>query len=186
MKKKSKFLPYDCYETIYQIDYDKLKEENKSILVFDLDNTIMPYHCNKPTEKCFEFFQSLKLRGFTPIIVSNNHKKRINYVGEYLHIDTISNAKKPFKVAYKKLFSKYPNYQPCDFVAIGDQIITDVWGANKVNVDCILVKPIYMDNEHWYTKINRMFERKIIRGFKKKHTGMYVKIKNARGEKLEL
>ncbi len=182
MKKKSKFIPYDVYESIYSIDYDKLIREDKKVIIFDLDNTIMPYHIKKPTEKVKLFMDSLKEKGFIPILMSNNHKRRITRVGKFLDIEFIYGAKKPFKFGYHKVLNLYKEYKKKEFICIGDQIITDVYGANRVGLDCILVKPILLDNEHWYTKINRMTERKIINKFKIKNPSMFTKIRNIRGD----
>ena len=182
MKKKSKFLPYDVYESIYSIDYDKLLSENRKIIVFDLDNTIMPYHIKKPTEKVVTFMASLEEKGFKCIVMSNNHKKRISRIGNALGIDYMYGAKKPLSFGYNKLFKKYPDMQKENFICVGDQIITDVFGARRVGLDCILVKPLLLDNEHWYTKLNRITERRIIDKFKVKNGLIYTKIKNIRGD----
>ena len=181
-KKKSKLIPYEVYESIYQIDYEKLLEDNKRVIIFDLDNTIMPYHIKKPTEKVVLFMQSLIEMGFSVIVMSNNHKKRITKIGKALGVDYIYGAKKPLKFGYNKVFNKYNALNKENFIAVGDQIITDVWGASRVGIDCILVKPLLLDNEHWYTKINRMNERRIIRRFRITSPSTYTKIKNIRGD----
>ena len=182
MKKKSKFIPYDIYESIYQINYDKLLENQKTLIVFDLDNTIMPYHISKPTEKITLFMKDLKEKGFTLIVMSNNHKKRISRICKALDVDYIYGAKKPLKFGYNKVFKMYPNLKKDNIVCVGDQIITDVWGAKRSGLDCILVKPILLDNEHWYTKINRMNERRIINRFKKINPSVFSKIRLIRGD----
>ena len=182
MKKKNKFIPYDVYESIYKIDYEKLKDDNKKVIIFDLDNTIMPYHIKKPTEKVIQFMQSLVSDGFSVIIMSNNHKKRISRISEAIGVDYIYGAKKPFKSGYLKVFKKFHHLKRKNFVCVGDQIITDVFGANRVHVDCVLVKPILLENEHWYTKLNRITERLIINHFKKINPSAYAKIRNIRGD----
>lgn len=182
MKKKSKFIPYDCFETIYDIDYDKLIEENRKVIVFDLDNTIMPYHIKKPTEKIREFMQSLKEKGLNPILMSNNHRKRISTIGKFLGIDYIYDAKKPFKDGYKKVFRKFPDLLCENIICVGDQLITDVLGARRVDLDCILVRPILLSNEHWYTKINRMNERRIVNRMRKSNPVVFTKIIKIRGD----
>ena len=180
--KKSKYTPYDCFENIYLIDYDKLSLDNKKVIIFDLDNTIMPYHIKRPTQKIIDFMQSLKDKGFIVILLSNSPKKRIEVIGELLGIDYFYRAMKPFKKGYKEVLSKYKDYKKDEFVCIGDQLITDVFGARRVGIDCILVKPIFLDNEHWYTKINRMNERRIIKKFRNTNPVVYTKIYNIRGD----
>ena len=126
--------------------------------------------------------KELQEKGFICILMSNNHKKRISYIGKELGIVYFYNAKKPLKFGYQKVLNKYHDYDKSQFVCIGDQIITDVFGAHRVGLDCILVKPLLLDNEHWYTKINRMTERRIINKFKVKNYNTFAKIKNIRGD----
>lgn len=44
---------------------------------------------------------------------------------------------------------------------IGDQIMTDVRGANRAGVRSILVKPV-IPTDSWKTQFNRATERKIM------------------------
>ena len=45
---------------------------------------------------------------------------------------------------------------------MGDQLVTDISGFNKLGVDSILVKTIDQKNQKWYTKINRLREKNIL------------------------
>ena len=49
---------------------------------------------------------------------------------------------------------------------IGDQLLTDIWGANRFDAYSILVNPIKKKTEKWYTKINRKTEVKMIERIK--------------------
>lgn len=160
--KKCYFTPYQCYKDIYQIDYNKLYSEGIKIILFDLDNTIIGYHETLPSQKEKEFINHLKELGFTPVIMSNNHSERIENVSKFLEIDKLANSKKPLKSGYKKILKRYPTYKKEEIIAIGDQIVTDIWGASRMGIRGILVKPIRLDNEKWYTKFNRKVEKYII------------------------
>ena len=181
--KKCNFVPYMCYQDIYKIDYDKLYSEGIKIILFDLDNTIIGYHETMPSNDIKEFINGLKQKGFIPIIMSNNHTERIENVSKFLDVDKLSNSKKPLKFGYKKILKRYPNYKPCNFVAIGDQIVTDIWGASRMNIKGILVKPIRLDNEKWYTRFNRRIEKLIIhKKIKKVNYELYTDILKIKGE----
>ena len=54
---------------------------------------------------------------------------------------------------------------------IGDQIMTDVRGANAAGIRSILVRPI-VDTDGWNTRINRFFERRIMRTLLRKDSEM--------------
>ena len=65
---------------------------------------------------------------------------------------------------------------------IGDQVLTDVWGANKMGLRSLLVKPIDLSTEKWYTTLNRNTERRIIEKIKKRDIEKYKKIKKMLGD----
>lgn len=181
--KKCNFVPYQCYQNIYIIDYNKLYEDGIRIILFDLDNTIMGYHQDHPTSKEIEFFKSLKDIGFIPVIMSNNHLKRIEKIASKLEIDKMANSKKPLKCGYKKILKRYKDYDTTQFIAIGDQIVTDIWGANRNGIKAILINAIRLDNEKWYTRFNRRLENYIIEKKIKKHDiNIYNNIKSMKKE----
>ena len=50
-----KYIPNKCYKTIFDIDFDDLKENGIHGLLFDIDNTILPYGILDPEEKHINF-----------------------------------------------------------------------------------------------------------------------------------
>ncbi len=69
-------------------------------------------------------------------------------------------AKKPFKSGFKKA-SKLLNLLPENIAVIGDQVFTDVIGANNMGMFSIYVEPINK-KEYWYTKWKRPLESLIL------------------------
>lgn len=51
---------------------------------------------------------------------------------------------------------------------IGDQIFTDVLGANWAGVHAILTKPLSTVDDEWITRIKRGLERKVIARYLRK------------------
>ena len=93
MKNKflNKFIPTQIYHTVYDIDFTKLYENNKKYILCDLDNTLIPYDLEKPNDEIRNLVLNLKKIGFTIMIVSNNHLKRIK-----LFSDELGNCTKKF------------------------------------------------------------------------------------------
>ena len=58
-----------------------------------------------------------------------------------------------------------------EIIMIGDQIMTDIRGANSAGIRSVLVKPI-IETDSWKTKFNRFWERKIMSYLVKKHPDM--------------
>lgn len=152
----SKFIPNMYVKNIFEIDYKKLKDRDIKVLLFDFDNTIIEKGNNVIDKKTLKFLNSLK-SNFIIYVVSNSlNKSKLNLVCSKLDLPYIGNARKPFKSGYKKL--KFKSIKNEQIAMIGDQLITDVWGANKMGYFSILIDPI-TNNEHIWTKINRVFER---------------------------
>lgn len=158
-----KFVPDLFYKNVYSIDYKKLKKMGIKCLIFDLDNTISSYEINEPDKKIKELFYKLN-KDFKLILLSNNTKNRVRPFKEKLNVDSSYKSKKPFKKKYQKILDLY-NYRDTEIACIGDQLLTDILGANKMGFTSILVNPI-SPNEPFRTRINRFFERKIIKKLK--------------------
>ena len=56
-----------------------------------------------------------------------------------------------------KILNKYQN-DPSKVVVIGDQILTDILGGNRMKFYTILTDPLYQKDITW-TKVNRIFEK---------------------------
>ena len=59
-------------------------------------------------------------------------------------------------------FLKKENIEITNTILIGDQLLTDIKCANKLGLDSVLVKSISRKSEKWYTRINRLREKRVI------------------------
>ena len=149
------------------IKIDFLNKNNIKAIILDMDNTIIDLSKNIP-EGTKEWVDSLKKHGIKFCIVSNSiHKDKVIKIANELGIDDfILFAKKPLKSGFKKAM-KILNIKPCNIAAVGDQIFTDVVGANRCGMYSILVKPIDR-KDILITKIKRPIENYIINKYLKK------------------
>ena len=154
------FYPDAYQKSIYTINYDKLKENGIKCLLFDLDNTCVPYIDRTPTKKLKNLFDKLSEQGFKVIIFSNSPKERLSPFKKELKVDCCAKAGKPRKKNFIKILDLY-KYDLSEVAIIGDQLVTDIYGGNKVGITTILVNP--MSNiDMPFTKIHRYIERKKI------------------------
>lgn len=161
-----RFIPDIYQKNIYEIDYMKLKKKGIKCLLFDLDNTLVPVKSDMPTKKVKELFAYLEMH-FKVIIISNSNRTRLIPFKEGLNVDVAASARKPFKTKYVKIMEIY-KFKEYEIAAIGDQLLTDISGANRVGITSILINPIG-DYEKFGTKINRFFEKFIYRYLKRKN-----------------
>ena len=154
------YIPDLYVKSIYYIDYDKLKARGIKCILFDLDNTIAPLSLKKPNKKIRDLFQMLKNEGFKLIIFSNSGKARLKPFKEDLEVDCAFNCRKPMRRKFDLILSEY-KYQVSEVVIVGDNIVTDVFGGNKVGITTVLVNPI-SNIESFFARITRFHEKLIM------------------------
>ncbi len=159
------FVPDIYAQSIYTIDYKKLKKRGIKCLLFDLNNTLASYEVDYPDDKLREKMYELE-KNFRVIIVSNSNKNRLRPFKEKLNLDTSFSSKKPLTKKFKKILNLY-NLKDIEVAMIGDALLTDIWGGNKMNFTTILVNPI-SEEEPSHVRFMRIFERKIIKKLNKK------------------
>ncbi len=175
-----KCIPEYYLASIFEIPYDELKKQGKKALLFDLDNTIIDYHETVISKETIEFLKKIE-KDFKVIIISNSGKKRVSTaVGEYF--DYIYHATKPLKRGFKKAIKKL-QLEKSSIVMIGDQLMTDVFGANRVGLTTILVDAVTRKTDRFYTKLNRRIERHYLNQIKKKAPERYEKVLKAYADK---
>jgi len=155
------FKPVIYQKDIFSINYDKLSNNGIRYLLFDIDNTIAETNVRKPSKKVIKLFAELKLKGFNIVILTNAVPWRAKRFAKTLDVDVCYLACKPASFNYKKISKKY-NIEYGKIAAIGDQLYTDVKGANKLGILSILVEPL-AKRESFITKYNRLKEDKIIK-----------------------
>jgi len=162
--KTTHFIPDYHVDTIYDLDFDAIRKQGITVLLFDIDNTIIPYDKHLPDDAIKTFFDDIKKKGFETVLISNNHKPRIKRFGEALELPYVYSAKKPLRSGFKKALKKLP-FTPDkqSVMVVGDQLMTDVFGARRSGLNVALVKPLKKKTEKWYTKLNRIIERKMLK-----------------------
>ncbi len=148
-------IPNRYYKDIYSINYELLKKEKIKFLLFDLDNTIGDNREKNPSTNAIKLFEKIK-KSFVPIIITNALPRRAKRYASILGIDAYYLSSKPNKRNYLKIMKKY-NIKSDEIAGIGDQIYTDIKGANRLNIKSILLDPI-SKYESILTKSNRLKE----------------------------
>ncbi len=173
------FIPRGHYATIYDIDFQTLYHNiGKRVLLIDLDNTLIPYDEIKASPKQKTFIKKLKTMGYEIVLISNNRTYRVKHYADDLGVRYVANAKKPLKSGFKKAMRHTDSYyQKGEMLVIGDQLMTDVYGARRCGYDVILVKPIRQKTEKWYTRLNRWLEQKMLKKIKRKYPDIYEALK---------
>lgn len=163
---KRNYKPNMYYKDVFSINYSLLKKKGITCLLFDLDNTLATIKEKEPNQKVMDLIDHLK-KDFRIFLFSNAMPHRAKPFCEKLGIEAIPFANKPYKSSYLKLMKK-DNFSPEKIAAIGDQIFTDIKGANRVGITSILVDPI-SKKDAFFTIGNRIREKRLFKKWENKN-----------------
>lgn len=149
--------PDESHDSIYDIDLAGLYAKGYRNILIDVDNTITHWNSDEITEKLEKWIKEVQNMGFSICLFSNNKSTRIGILADSLGVMAVPTGGKPLVAAFNRALL-YIDASHEETMMIGDQIFTDVWGANRINLYTILVKPI-SNKEFWGTKVNRILER---------------------------
>ena len=153
-------------DKVTDIKTDFLKENNIKALILDVDNTLLDID-RQMVKGLVEWHDKIIKAGIKTIILSNSNKiDKIKKVANALNVEYLYLGLKPMKIGFKKAITRL-DLEPQNIAAVGDQIFTDVIGANRCGLFPILVKPI-SEKDIWLTKWKRPIEQKIINNYLKK------------------
>ena len=142
-------------------------------MILDVDNTLSRHGCPIPFEGSIEWTHEMRAAGIKVIIVSNNFKKRVSEFAAKYDLPYLYRAFKPLPKGYKQAMH-YLHLPPKEIVVVGDQIFTDVLGANAAGMKSILLTP--KDMEHSFTfRVRRKIESPIRRRIHRKGIYQYTK-----------
>ena len=145
--------------TVFDINLEALYAEGYRGIITDLDNTLVGAKAPLATPELIEWFKKVKEIGFQLIIVSNNQLERVSKFATPLDIEYVHEARKPSNAPFRKAM-KMMNLQPEQTVVVGDQMLTDVYGGNRLGLYTVLVMPIAINEEGLITRFfNRRVER---------------------------
>ena len=161
-----KCIPDIYTKNVYTINYENLKDRGIKCILFDLDNTLVPYNNSTISKKLIQLVEELKDMGFKVVIFSNNTKKRVEVFKKRLRVDCLVNARKPFVRSYNRVMKLY-NFDQSQTVIIGDKLVTDILGGNKAGITTILVNSISVYDSMWNKFLN-IFQKNIEKKLSKK------------------
>lgn len=158
--------PKAYLKSVTEITYSFLEENEIKALILDVDNTILDFDKKIPNG-VEQWCQSLKAKGIKFCILSNSNKQeKVKMVAKKLEMPYFYFGTKPLKRGFLKAIKELQEERK-HIAAVGDQIFTDVIGANRCQLFPILVEPIG-EKDIFITRIKRPLENYIIKKYQKK------------------
>ncbi len=160
-----KFYPGKWMDSTYDIDFNQMYKDGYRGVIFDIDNTLVP-HGAPADDKAKALFAHLKELGFQACLLSNNKEPRVKMFNDDVQVNYIFDAHKPSTKNYEKAMEIMGTNKKTTMF-IGDQLFTDVYGANRAGIPTILVKPIH-PKEEIQIVLKRYLEKIVLFFYKKK------------------
>lgn len=160
----NKFYPDMEAESVYHIDFTKLKKQGYKGVLFDIDNTLVP-HGAPADERIVAFFKQLRELGFAHCLISNNKLPRVKPFAEAVKSPYVEDAHKPLLRSYQKAI-ELMGCRKTEALFVGDQLFTDVYGARRAGMKAILVRPIH-PKEEIQIVLKRYLERVVLHFYRK-------------------
>lgn len=153
------FVPNMYIKNFQCLNLEKLRSMGIKVLICDIDNTLAPHDESKPTDGAIQFINTAISMGFHIAVVSNNTKERVRTFCEGLDVYYVPSARKPLAKGFRRI-RKHFHVEKNEMAMMGDQLLTDMLGANHYGIFTILSSPLVI-RDIAITKFNRQFENKL-------------------------
>lgn len=136
------FSPTESVERLEEIDLESLWRQGKRLLLLDVDNTLLPWRAEEVPPATLDWIARAQNLGFKTCLVSNTrHPERLYRLAERMGTDTVRDKFKPSRRMFLAALARY-GLTADQALTVGDQLLTDVLGANRSGIDAVWVRPI--------------------------------------------
>ena len=155
---RSLFAPSQLVGAVWEINLEALWSEGIRGLILDLDNTLTDWNESYLRPEVREWIASAQALGLKLCLVSNAVRgTRVRALAQELGMLVVTRACKPLPVAFRRAM-RAMGTEATSTCAIGDQVFTDMFGANWLGLRTILVTPLSR-RESPHTQLIRRLEK---------------------------
>ena len=163
---RQSFYPDRRYHRITDIDPAALSQEGIQGIILDVDNTLTTHNNPRPADGVISWLDQARACGLRLIILSNNRPQRVEPFARMLGLEFEANGKKPMAGGFLRACA-HMGTVPEATAAIGDQIFTDVMGARRAGVLCLMAARIEPE-PGWFFRLKRRLERPLLRAWERR------------------
>lgn len=142
---------------VSDIPLDLLARHGIRGVVFDLDNTLVPYGSEEVPPDVVRWLESFRARGLRGALVSNALPWRARRLASRLGWPAVAGWPKPSTRRLRRAMAVLGT-TPRTTALVGDQLFTDIWPGNRLGLFTVLVEPLER-REFVTTRVARWLER---------------------------
>jgi len=155
------FCPQLSVTSLYDIDMEMLQHRGIKGIIFDVDNTIIPWDSQAMSSEIIQWLNNVLATGFKICLVSNNMDKRVREIAEIFNIPFVARAYKPAKSGFRQAIRAMCLAEN-QVAVVGDQLFTDILGGNSLGLFTIWTTPL-STKEFIGTRITRRLEKMAVK-----------------------
>ena len=155
------FSPQLHLKSCLELDPERLDSLGLDSLLLDADCTLKEYRSEEPLDGVDEWLATLREADVGLCLISNGLGPRVKRFAERLDLPFFAPAKKPLPFGCRKAI-RTMKFDPRRTAIVGDQIFADIMAGRLAGIFSILVDPVHPEQEQWFTRIKRPFERLVV------------------------
>ena len=160
--------PHFLIERVTDATPERLRSLGVKNLLLDVDCTLKRYSATEPDKDVMDWLESMRRAEIGMCLLSNGVGERIGKFAARVGLPYVAKACKPFPSGCRRACREH-SFDPSETAIIGDQIFADVMAGRLAGLKVFLTTPISPEEEHWFTRVKRPFERVVLRSFRKRY-----------------
>ena len=162
----SLFFPTLYRRRITDVTAEDLHRLGASCVLLDVDNTLTTHDAPELAANVMAWLDEMR-KQFVLVIVSNNSAERVAPFAAKVGLPFHAVSRKPLPSGFWEAGAEHQMaVEEC--VVIGDQVFTDILGANLAGMKSILLEPIEPETEQKFIVFKRKIERPMLNSRKQK------------------
>lgn len=158
----SLFYPTMYRRRVTDVTLADLRRLGAGAILLDIDNTLTTHDAPDLSPEVAAWLERMRGAGIAMTVVSNNREERVRPFAEKIGLHFQARAGKPLSRGYRAAAARL-SCSPAECVAVGDQIFTDILGANLAGMPSILLEPIQPERDQKLIVFKRFWERLLLR-----------------------
>ena len=178
------FCPNQVATRLEDINQQALLDRGVKALLIDVDNTLVNWRDDEIPPERRRWVEVAKEHFALGLLSNTITVQRVEQLGQRLDVPAVGRwgwGRKPFSGGYREALQSV-SAPPTDAAMIGDQLLTDILGGNRLGMYTVMVHTL-SDSEFFVTRINRWIEA-LIRAWLVRQ-GRWPMIETAAAQQLE-
>lgn len=149
-------------DSVCDVTPSLLRAHGVAGVLVDVDDTLLASTSDTPLAQVDAWLAELLHAGFPVVLLSNGERGRVERLARRLGIPGLHLSGKPFGHAFRRAL-RLLGTSPAQTAMVGDQLFTDVLGANLAGLVSVLVRPL-SPGKLPHTRAARLLERMVLGG----------------------